>query len=911
MADGAESTAQLVRATSTDPTETAEALLIRAEALERLVLDQPGRGRVAAEALAQRARAAGCAEAEAVACRLAGWAARELFDHAAARRLLSRARTVARAHGLSTRLGQVWVTWSAVHMELGDLRAAARDVAAARVAFAPAEPLELVFAEGLVAQKAGRVDEAVTAYQRAIATAGPDDQAVRFKAANNLGEVLLEAGRLDEADASLALASELGAELSLMFAAVAASNRGTVAVHRGHLASADAHYAAAEDLARRAGLALIEFRLEQVNALRAVGLWPEAEARLDSLVREFDLPGAALLRADANLLLAEAALRNGDPTRSLRAALEARKAFTHQRRSADSASAVVVAAEARLTLARSPTPAADPPGDPLGPEGRATLRRAARTLANRGELDRAVAAWLLVGKVASLRRRNADAVRAWSQAAELAAGGPVLVRARGHLARALAADTPVACRRACSAGLADIDAHREGVASSELRARLAIHGHALAAVALATLPPQCPSRLLFRWLEAGRSIGQVATAPQPDDAGLADDLAALRRIAAGADGGRDRDPVEERAQLLQQRRLETRVRRRAWSDATAARASGPVGLPRLLDRLGDGQLVSYGLIDERLVAVTVGRGRVGRHDLGPVAPIARTTRSLAFALRRLTGSGAGAGTAIAPTRRALTTLDAQLAVPVAGGAGEVVMVPPPELAAVPWGALPTWAGRPVRVVPSARTWLDTAGDAPAPTGPETATLLVAGPGLPGADEEVRRLTALRPDARTLVGPAATSTATTEALAEAAMAHIACHGTMRPDAPLFSALHLVDGPVTVYEIERVPRLPAVVVLAACDAGLTVPTAEAGEAGRSGSGDALGFPSVLLQRGTRAVIAATVPVPDVASASLMHRFHTELLAGATTAAALATVRAEADPSTPAELATAVAFTCFGGG
>ena len=141
------------------------------------------------------------------------------------------------------------------------------------------------------------------------------------------------------------------------------------------------------------------------------------------------------------------------------------------------------------------------------------------------------------------------------------------------------------------------------------------------------------------------------------------------------------------------------------------------------------------------------------------------------------------------------------------------MVPAPPLAAVPWGALPALAGRPVRVVPSARAWLDRPAGAAEPahraSGPRASAVLVAGPGLPGAEAEVRRLTALRPEATVLTGDDAAGSEVGAALGRAGLAHLACHGTRRRDAPLFSALQLADGSFTAYDLERVTTLPEVV------------------------------------------------------------------------------------------------------
>ena len=70
------------------------------------------------------------------------------------------------------------------------------------------------------------------------------------------------------------------------------------------------------------------------------------------------------------------------------------------------------------------------------------------------------------------------------------------------------------------------------------------------------------------------------------------------------------------------------------------------------------------------------------------------------------------------------------------GDGPLVVVPPGRLNAVPWGLLPSLAGRAVSVAPSARAWCRarTAG----PFGLDK-TVLVAGPGLGAASAEVRTL----------------------------------------------------------------------------------------------------------------------------------------------------------------------------
>ena len=91
-----------------------------------------------------------------------------------------------------------------------------------------------------------------------------------------------------------------------------------------------------------------------------------------------------------------------------------------------------------------------------------------------------------------------------------------------------------------------------------------------------------------------------------------------------------------------------------------------------------------------------------------------------------------------------------------------------------------------------------------------------------------------------------------ALDGAAVAHIACHGEFRADNPLFSHLQLIDGPLTVYDLSALRRPPSLLVLSACDAGLSAVH----------PGDELqGLSTALLGLGASAVVASLGPVDDV--------------------------------------------------
>jgi CHAT domain-containing protein len=167
---------------------------------------------------------------------------------------------------------------------------------------------------------------------------------------------------------------------------------------------------------------------------------------------------------------------------------------------------------------------------------------------------------------------------------------------------------------------------------------------------------------------------------------------------------------------------------------------------------------------------------------------------------------------------------------------------------------------------------------------------------------VQALASRHPQATVLAPDEATVAAVAAALETSQLAHIASHGTFRADNPLFSALELADGPLTVYDLERLRAAPRDMVLSACDGGVT--------AVRPGD-ELMGLSSALLALGTSALIASVMPVPDEATHRLMLALHERLAAGDEPACALATARAAALGDKDADYATAAGFVCFGAG
>ncbi len=154
----------------------------------------------------------------------------------------------------------------------------------------------------------------------------------------------------------------------------------------------------------------------------------------------------------------------------------------------------------------------------------------------------------------------------------------------------------------------------------------------------------------------------------------------------------------------------------------------------------------------------------------------------------------------------------------------------------------------------------------------------------------------------LAGPDATVTGALRELEGADIAHIAAHGTFRADNPMFSSVMLADGPLTVYDLERLRRAPQTIMLAACDTARTLPY----------PGDEMtGLASALLAVGASSVIAPLLPLPDDVAARISRGWHAHLNAGQSPAAALSATAAVVAEDGPLSRLAATCLVCLGHG
>ena len=862
-----------------------ESLVREAEAAYSGVVRDPARYTASIPKLIIRARAAGDPEALVVALRAQAWARHAVLDNQAAKKTLDQAARIARRAGLGQRLGDVLVTRAVALHELGRRAEARQDLGRAETLVRDERRPEIGMQRALLEHNAGRLRDAAALYQQVLADPRcPPD--VWIKAANNLSAAYTDLGRPQAALDVLAPAAARAREHSPLLFAIVTNSQAWSSFHAGDVVASLRLFEQAGRLYADAGLPLGEHYLDYADVLVDLRLLDEALTISRSAAAEFEAHGARLMAAQARLRCAQLALLRGDRATAGADVAVALGEFRRQRRTAWTAQATVVAVEV----------AAAGGGQPPGAVGR--LSRSAGTLQRHGLRAAAVGAHLAAGRAALALAEPRPARQHLRTAAELARGQALLVRLRGRLAQALEASTrPPAglVLRHCRTGLTDLARHRAALPSMELRVLAAAHGVELGELGLRELLRTAPAGRLLAWMELTRAAALLLVEPPPAEV-VREDLAALRAADQELRAARREDDLEPAELAAHRARLEAKIRRASWTGTPDRPATAEVVGGRELRSLLDGrQLAEYAAVGDDLVAVVVGPGRTRLVELGPAEPVHRATDMLLFALRRLLRGGRHAVQARETAEHFRAVLRRALVTPL--GVGDdvpLVVVPAGRLHRVPWPGLHPAE---ISVVPSATFWARSRRAAR--TAGPARLALVAGPGLPGAVAEVRQIGQARA-ADLLLPPDSSVQATLTTMAGAGLAHLACHGQLRSDNPLFSSLLLSDGSLTLYEMVNSGVVPRRVVLAACHAG-----AEHRYAG----GEVIGFASALMARGTAGVVAPTIPLPDGASVPLMTRLHGRVAAGATLPQALWAARTDAGQDQPEDYVAWSSVTAYG--
>jgi tetratricopeptide (TPR) repeat protein len=862
----------------------------RAREAVRLAESDPQEAIRLARAAARDATARGELGSAAIAERALGLAQLQLQRMDVALEHLRRAVRLAQLAGAGKVAGAARMTLAGALNRNGQPGAALREIDRARAVLTGPDLARAAAQRGAILHQIGRLDEALDSYRESLpGLRRARDTVWLQRTLANRGVLHTQRQEFAAAADDLHEAEELcrdgRLELSLGYVH---QNLGYVHACRGDAPTALAYFDRAEARFRRLGSPLGELLVDRAELLLSVRLIAEARQAAEEAIEALERDGQGLTLPEARLVLSRAALLDGYVPEATRHATAAVVEFGRQRRAEWAALARIVRLSCELAAAH---PRA----------GTAHVARLATTVAECWPAA-AVYARLTAARLAVHRGRREQARRLLAEAARSRAHGPVTDRALAWHAeamlRSLADDRPAALR-AARAGLRVLDDHVAALGATDLRASAAGHRTELAALGLRIAVDSGRAERVFRWAELGRASHLLHPPVRPDpDPALAALVAQLRSVVRQIQESRRAGRVDTRLRHRQVA-LERAVRdhQRSRNADGVRQMIRPPSAQQVGAALGGAALLEFVQCDGMLYAVTVAGGRVRLRRLGPFATIAGWVDRLQFALRALSRHRADPASRAA-AHTLLRHVADELSAALLGAVPEVddqplAVVPTGCLQSVPWAVLPACAGRPVCVSPSAALLCAARADGE-PVGP---AIVAAGPGLAGGRDEAATIAALY-RVEPLLDASADVDKVTAALDGARIAHLAAHGTLRADNPLFSAIHLADGPLMVHDLERLARGPHSVVLAACDAGQSV--VRAGD-------EIMGFAATLLASGTRQLIAPVVTIPDVETAPVMAAFHGNLLAGEKPAAALA----RAQRQVPTEFIPAASFVCLGNG
>jgi CHAT domain-containing protein len=645
--------------------------------------------------------------------------------------------------------------------------------------------------------------------------------------------------------------------------------------------------------------------MDKARALLAAGLADDAARELDGAMAAFRRQRLDQDLAEAELARSEAALAAGEPAVARRWATAAERRF---RRHGNDACACL--AELARLRARSTSPGGRAPKAPKAAEApkaphAAEAVQLAERLRGLGLVNDADLAELLAARALLAAGRLDEARHRLAAGRRRGAPVPLAVGLLRRLARAELAERDGQSGVALAelrTGLALVQTRRGRLGSVDLQTGTGALGADLAAAGLRLALERNSGPLVFAWLERSRAQAfRVRPVRPPADPQAAAALAELRQLsylirAAELAGHRDPHLVTRHADLQRE------IRERDWQSSGDGRTDAQSSLGEVSAALADsGQsLVSILARHGQMLAVVVRRGAVRLVRLGDFEAAAEAARRLNADLDTIAGRMLPARLEAVireSIRHQADVLTTEIIEPLRPWLGDdgVVFVPTGALASIPWSLLPDMRGRPVTVSPSASSWLTAwrSGRAAAQQPAAVSPLLVAGPDLEHAAQEVTEIAKTYPGCRPLLAQTATVSAALTALDGAPLAHLAAHGHHDRENFLFSRLDLADGPLMAYDIQRLATAPRHVVLSSCDVGRTL--VRPGE-------EILGFTAALLYSGTATVISSVIRVADAAAVGLMTAYHRLLATGVRPAEALAEA-ALTEPFSP--------FVCFGGG
>ena len=695
---------------------------------------------------------------------------------------------------------------------------------------------------------------------------------------------------------------------------------------RGHfreaLAGLESSRAFYEKLAMPQHLAIAEKQL--ADAYLELHLLPEALALFDNAVRHFDLLAMPVERAWALAQRGRALAALARPVEEIADCLQlAWSAFDEQ--GANAGKATVLLARAELALASA---------DPESAE--VLANHAAVTFAS-SSLALGHAQACVVRAHALLQCANVDA------AAELFANTLAQAKVLQFLSIdvqcqlglglvAKARGRTVAAEAAFEAAIVTFEEQRSALPGEEIRSAFLVDQlrpyEEVLRIALDAFDcdpsSNAAARVLvqlerFRARVLGERLGEpprsIAESQENDpEKDLRTRLSWLyRRRQKLIDDGDDSQPVSLEARQVEHDLLELARRRRLTGNADALSTdSGAFDPTTLQMALGEDEvLIEYGVIDNELFACVVTRERIAlQRRVAHWPDVVDSIRTARFQIETLRyGSGSVDRHLALLTRRsqaAMRRVSDLVWVPIRSlltGFSKALVVTHDQLGSLQFAALydgENYLAQTMNLAmaPSARVALY--GMQHQPVAATRALVLGESSRLIHAANEAHFVAGLFADASFLVGDDANAVRLRASCADADVLHVACHAEFRSDNPMFSALHLADGPFTVQDAETLQLRQGVVVLSACETGVAV---------YSRGDEMIGLVRAFLVAGASRVVASLWPVDNAVTLQFMAAFYRSLRGGNAPSSALRAAQLDVMATHPHPFHWA-AFTLYGG-
>ena len=394
---------------------------------------------------------------------------------------------------------------------------------------------------------------------------------------------------------------------------------------------------------------------------------------------------------------------------------------------------------------------------------------------------------------------------------------------------------------------------------------------------------QAKARSLRDLLAASRPAGQRSTALEPASKiqDLKQELYWYYHRIESEEASEAKPAVERIAGLRQQAGAIEKKLMQALRDATpeeSERAGIPDSRLLMLDgiraALGrDTVLLEYFRSGEEWIAAAVTASSLEVKPISRMPRLREASRLLQFQMlkARMADGAPRPDALMAPARHHLGELYRQLIGPVEGmlKGRRLVLVPHDFLHYVPLHAL--YDGErylvdrfAISYAPSASVYAlcVQAGARKQAAGRGALVLGIPDSRAPFIRDEVAAIASILPRSELFLGESASRQVLMERGPRSRILHIATHGYFRQDQPMFSAIRLGDGYLTLYDLYEMELPVDLAVLSGCSTGLSVV---------SGGDEQLGLVRGFLNAGARSLLLTLWDVQDRSTAAFMKSFY----------------------------------------